>query len=135
VLPDWPPGTPATLCVAGPHAIPVSTAIRAGDARVLFALSHRRVSLARLRDDPACALCVLAGGVAFSVEGRAAVVRERLRASDAVAALELRAERVHDHLSDGRTEIFEGIRWRWREPADAERDGAVRAELAELAAS
>jgi len=40
---------------------------------------------------------------------------------------------VHDHLADGRTEIVEGIRWRWRDPGDAERDGAVRAELEELA--
>ena len=27
-LPHWEQGTPAVLCVAGPHAIPVSTAVR-----------------------------------------------------------------------------------------------------------
>ena len=54
-LPDWPPGTVAILSTAGgaPHAIPVSTAVRAGPRRVLLALARTRASLARLRDDPA----------------------------------------------------------------------------------
>ena len=32
MLPDWEVGTPAVLIVAGPHAIPVSTAVRRGNA-------------------------------------------------------------------------------------------------------
>ena len=73
VLPSWPPGTAAVLCVAGPHAIPVSTAIRAGDRRVLLALGGRRETLRRLRDeDPAAALCVMAEGLAFTAKGQAA---------------------------------------------------------------
>ena len=30
MLPTWPPGTPAMLCVSGPHAIPVSSYVRGG---------------------------------------------------------------------------------------------------------
>lgn len=134
-LPSWPEGTPAVLSVAGPRLIPVSTAVRAGDARILFALGGRRETLARLRRDATCALCVIADGVAFTAEGSAAVLLEEMRSNAGVAALELHAERLHDHLADGRTEIIAGARWRWREGADAERDRAIRAELAELAAS
>ena len=50
-LPLWDQGTPAILCVAGPHPIPVSTAVRAGDDRVLFALGRKRDTLQFLRDD------------------------------------------------------------------------------------
>src|SRR6185295_15230638 len=67
-LPDWPTGTVAILSTAGgaPHAIPVSTAVRAGPRRVLLALARTRDSLARLRADPRCALIVIAAGdVAF----------------------------------------------------------------------
>src|SRR5918911_387339 len=63
-LPEWPPGTVAVLSTAGaaPHAIPVSTAVRAGERHVLLALAPRRSSLARLRADPRVALTVLAAG-------------------------------------------------------------------------
>ena len=57
-LPEWPPGTVAVLSTAGRplHAIPVSTAVRGGPRRVLLALARTRTSLARLREDPDCAL-------------------------------------------------------------------------------
>jgi hypothetical protein len=132
-LPLWPPGTAATLCVSGPHAIALSTAVRADDDRILFALAHRRATLTRLREDPSCALCLLAPNLAFTAEGRAFVVRERLHASDRVAALELRVDRLFDHLADGRTDIVEGVRWRWRDAADADRDRLIRTELDSLA--
>jgi hypothetical protein len=132
-LPQWEHGTAAVLCVSGPHAIPVSTALRAGRDRILFALAHRRETLARLRDDPAAVLCVMAPGVAFSATGTVAPVREELRASPHVAALELRVERLQDHLADGRTAIADAVRWEWTDPRAAEADAAVRAELAELA--
>ena len=77
-LPHWPPGTAAVLCVAGPHAIPVSTAIRAGDDRLVFALGRRRDALARLREDPRAALCMLAEGLAFTAHGEISVLREEL---------------------------------------------------------
>ena len=57
------------LCAAGPHAIPVSTAVRAGDDRVLFALGREREILRRLRDDPRAALLVMGEGLAFTAHG------------------------------------------------------------------
>ena len=131
-LPTWERGTPAVLCVAGPHAIPVSTSVRAGDDRVIFALGRRRDTLARLREDPRAALCVLAEGVAFTAHGRVAVLEEELEEVP-VAALELRVERVQDHLADGRTQMTDGAQWRWRDPDAAEADKLVVAGLRRLA--
>src|SRR5689334_23314413 len=97
-LPHWEPGTPGVLSVSGPHAIPVSTATRAGERRIVFALARRRETLAVLREHPRAALCVLGAGIAFTAEGSVSVVREELEASPHVAALELRVARVQDHL-------------------------------------
>jgi hypothetical protein len=132
-LPKWERGTPAVLVVAGPHAIPVSTAVRAGDRRVLLALGRRRETLARLRADPEACLCLLGAGVAFTAFGRARVLLEELPEAP-VAALELDVERVQDHLADGRTEMLDGARWRWRDPAAAEADTRVAEGLQRLAA-
>lgn len=131
-LPHWPPGTAAVLCVAGPHAIPVSTAIRAGDDRLLFALGRRREALARLREDPRAALCLLAEGIACTVHGEVSVLREELSRIP-VTALVLRVTRVQDHLVDGRTEMLCAPGWRWRAERDAEADRLVHGELALLA--
>jgi hypothetical protein len=112
-LPEWEQGTPAVLCVAGPHAIPVSTYVRADGRRVLVALGGRRETLARLREDPRAAFCVLDARVAFTAYGDAVVVRESLEAAPGNVAVEVRVERVQDHLADGRTEMLAGPRWRW----------------------
>jgi hypothetical protein len=128
MLPEWEPGTPAVLSAAGPHAIPVSTAVRRGDRRIVFALGQRRSTLERLRTEPDVALCVLARGVAFTAYGRAAVVRERLDAAP-VAAVELQVDRVQDHLADGRTEMVDGARYEWLDDAAAEAEPRIRAEL------
>ena len=133
VLPDWERGTPAVLCVAGPHAIPVSTAVRASGRRVLMALGGRRETLARLREQPAVALCVLGRGVAFTAYGSARVARDALRAAPHVAAVELEVDRVQDHLADARTELLDGARWRWTEEGAADEEGRILAELDELA--
>lgn len=132
-LPTWERGTPGVLCASGPHAIPVSTAVRAGDDRLLLALGSRRETLRRLREDPRSAFCLLGRGVAFTAHGRAAVVAEELEAAETVAAVELRVERVQDHLADGRTELLDGARWRRMEPEVAETDDAIVAELGRLA--
>jgi hypothetical protein len=132
-VPSWRAGTPAVLSVSGQRLIPVSTAHRAGDDRIVFALGRGRETLARLRRDRRCALCVLAEGVAFTAEGTAVIAREQMTASDRVAALELSVERVHDHLADGRTVMLAAAAWRWVDEGDASRDAAVNAELAELA--
>ena len=131
-LPAWERGTPAVLVVAGPHAIPVSTAVRAGDRRVLLALGRRRDTLARLRSDSEACLCVLGAGVAFTAYGRARVVHEELPEAP-VAALELTVERLQDHLADGRTEMLGAARWRWRDPEAARADSRVAEGLDRLA--
>ncbi|MET0510381.1 MAG: hypothetical protein ABW135_01695 [Thermoleophilaceae bacterium] len=132
VLPHWERGTPAILCVAGPHAIPMSTTIRAGDHLVLFALGRDRETLQRLRDDSRAAICVIGKGLAFTANGYASVVAERLESSNRVVAVELRVEIVQDHLADGRTEILDGVRWRWLDEKFGESEDAVVAELQKL---
>jgi hypothetical protein len=133
-LPDWEPGTPGVLCVAGPHAIPVSTGVRAGDRRLLFALGSKRDALARLRSDPSVAYCLLGEGVAFTAVGEARVVAERLEAAP-VVAVELRVSALQDHLMEGRTELLDGARWRFTSERDSEADTAIVAELQALASA
>jgi hypothetical protein len=132
-LPSWDRGTPGVLCVAGPHPIPVTTIVRTAGDRVLFALGRERETLRRLREDPAVALCVLGRGVAFSVFGHARVLQEQLEAADTVVAVELRVERVQDHLADGRTEMLDGARWRWTDERHGEAEDAIVSELRRLA--
>lgn len=135
-LPEWRDGTVAILSTVGvgmPHAIPVSTTIRAGPRRVLFALGHGRRSLTRLRADPRAALSLVgADNVAFTARGRAAVVLESLGSADNVAAVALDVERIDNH---GRAEfeILDGVRWRWLDEAAERRDAQVRADLRALA--
>jgi len=129
-LPDWPEGTPAvlsTLAGGEPHAIPVSLALKAGPRELLIGLAPRRRSLENLRADPACAVTVLAGGLAFTAHGRAVAFEE----AAAVIAVRVEVERVDDH--DHPTfAIDDGVRWRWTDAEAVERDGAARAALREL---
>ncbi len=118
--------------MAGPHAIPISTAVRAGDDRVLLALGRRRDTLERLRDDPRVAFCMLGEGIAFTAHGDASVVAEQLEASERVVAVELRVDGVQDHLADGRTEILDGARWRWRDEEFGAAEEQIVAELGRL---
>jgi hypothetical protein len=127
VIPDWPPGTVAILVTAGPHAIPVSTARRAGPAAVLLALGPSRGSLARLREDPRCALAVIAAGTAVTLRGRATEVGE----AAGTVAIRLDVEAVDDHAQPTFA-IHEGVRWEWTDAAAAERDEQVRAALERL---
>ena len=132
-LPYWKRGTAGVLCVSGPHAIPVSTAVRADDRRVLLALGGQRETLRRLRDDERAALCMLGEGFAISAHGSAAVLDRPLDAAPKVAVVDLHVERVQDHLADGRTEIDDGARWRWREERWAKADRELVDELERLA--
>ena len=124
MIPEWPPGTVAILSTAGPHAIPVSTAMAAGPTTVLLALGPSRGSLARLREDPRCALAVIAEHVAVTLRGRATVIGE---AAGAVA-VRLDVESVDDHRQPTFA-IEAGVRWRWTDPAAERRDTEVRAAL------
>ena len=134
-LPEWREGTVAilsTVSAGTPHAIPISTAIRAGPQRVLFALAHTRGSLARLRADARAALTLAGtGDVAFTARGRAAVVAEALEGAENVAAVALDVEHVEDHRR-AEFEILEGVRWQWLDEAAHRRDAQVRAALRAL---
>jgi hypothetical protein len=134
-LHDWPPGTVAILSTAGvaPHAVPISTAVRAGPRRVLLALARTRASLARLRDDPRCALTVLAAGdVAFTAHGRATVVQEPMDVAESVAAVAIDVDDVQAH-ADPRFAIDAGVAWRWVDDEAAARDAAIHEALRRLA--
>jgi hypothetical protein len=132
-LPEWERGTPAVLCVAGPHPIPITAFLRAGDDRLLLALGRRRETLRRLREDPSVALLLMGAGLAFTAHGRARVVAERLEAAETVVAVDLRVDRLQDHLADGRTEMLDGARWRWCATEHGEAEDAILAELEGLA--
>ena len=135
-LPEWIPGTVAVLSTGAgpPHAIPVSTGVRAGDRRIVLALARRRASLARLREDPRCALTILAAGdVAFTAHARAEVVEEPMAISDEVAAVLLEVEDVQDH-GQPRFEVLDGVRWRWTDPEAEARDAQIREALRAVAA-
>src|SRR4051812_50021055 len=100
-LPDWAPGTVCVLATGGgaPHAIPVSTAVRAGPGRVLLALAARRETLARLRREPRCALTVMAAGdVACTIHARAEIVEESLPGAEGVAAGSLEGDDIQGHM-------------------------------------
>jgi hypothetical protein len=129
MLPDWPDGTVTVLstCGGAPHAIPVSTAVRSGPTAIHFALGLRRESLARLREDPRCALTVIAAGVAVTALGAASVVEETER----VAFVRLDVEEVQDH--DRPTfALEEGVRWHWTDDAAAAADAEIRTALRSL---
>jgi hypothetical protein len=131
-LPDWAPGTAALLAVQGPHAIPVSTAVRLAPDRLAFALARRRETLARLRDVPDVALMLLAPGLAFTAYGDATVVREELEAAPNVAGVVIAVERLQDHLEGARTELLAAPQWRWTNDEAADTDAEIRAELSRL---
>jgi Pyridoxamine 5'-phosphate oxidase len=131
-LPEWERGTPAVLCVAGPHAIPISAFLRAGDDRVLLALGRRRETLRRLREDPNVALLLMGEGLAFTAHGRARVIAEELEAADTVVAVEVQVTNIQNHLADGRTEMLDGARWRWCADEHGEAEDSILAELARL---
>jgi hypothetical protein len=128
-LPHWPPGTVAVLATGAgaPHAIPVSTVVRAGPRTLLLALAHRRESLARLREDPRCAVTILAPGIAVTADGHAEVVNDLGR----VVAVRVEVEAIQDH-DQPTFEIEAGVRWRWTDPEAERADAEVRAALEAL---
>jgi pyridoxamine 5'-phosphate oxidase-like protein len=130
-LPEWPDGTVAILSTGGgaPHAIPVSACVRAGPRTVLLALARRRDSLARLREDPRCALAIMAAGdVAVTAHARATILHEL---ADTVLAVRLDVESIQDH-GQPTFEIQDGVRWRWLDDEARERDAQLRSALREL---
>lgn len=138
-LPEWPPGTVALLATSASdagrpvHAIPISTALRAADDRVLLALGPRRSTLARLREQPEVALALLGpDDVAVTILGRARVVADPLAGAEPVVGVELAVRQICDHGS-ARFRVDDGVRWRWTDPEAERRDAATRAALERLA--
>jgi flavin reductase (DIM6/NTAB) family NADH-FMN oxidoreductase RutF len=122
-----------STAAGAPHAIPVSTGVRAGDRVVLLALARRRESLHRLREEPRCALTILAeDDVAVTAHCAATVVQEPMTISDRVAAVRLDVQWMQDH-GQPRFAIEAGVRWRWTDEESERRDAEIRAALDELA--
>jgi hypothetical protein len=134
-LPDWPAGTVCVLATSGaggPHAIPVSTALRAGDGRIVLALARSRGSLQRLRADPRVSLTVMAGpDLAFTAHGTADVIADPLPGAEAVTGVEIHVDAVDRHERPTFA-IEAGVAWRWTDPEAQTRDGIVRAALLDL---
>jgi hypothetical protein len=100
VLPEWQARTIAVLATMddGPHAIPVSAPVRAGDRLILLSLHRSRGSLSRLREQPRVALVVLTeGNTAFTARGRARVVEEPMAVDPDYAAVAIAVEQIADH--------------------------------------
>jgi hypothetical protein len=115
-----------------PHAIPVSTAVRAGSRTIALALALRRESLARLREEPHCALTIMAGeNTAFTAHGLATIVEEPMAVSDRVAAVRIDVEAIQHHGQDT-FEIDEGVRWHWTDAEAEQHDAAIRAALSRI---
>ena len=133
-LPQWPPGTVCILATGGdgPHAIPVSTAVRLPGKRIVLALGARRGSLQRLREDPQVALTVLAAGdVAFTAHGTAQVIVDPLPGLEGVVGVEISVDRVSSHKRPTFA-IADGVAWSWANDEARERDAAVRSALLAL---
>lgn len=134
-LPDWPPRTIAILATLGddgPHAIPVSAPVRAGDRRVLLSLYRTRDSLERLRERPAVAVTILAAGnVAFTARGPARVVEEPMSAAPDYAAIEIDVEQIDDHRHPA-FRLEAGVDRRWLDETERDALGQRVRSLSEL---
>jgi pyridoxamine 5'-phosphate oxidase-like protein len=126
LLPTWPTRTVAMLATVGdgPHVIPVSAPVRAGDDRILLSLHRTRGSLERLRRHPEVALLVLAGeDTAFTARGRASVVEEPMACDADYAAVAIDVTAVDDHRQRAFT-VAAGIDRRWVDEAEQRALGA-----------
>jgi oxalate decarboxylase len=130
-LPEWPAATIAMLSTVdgGPHEIPVTAPLRAGDRRIMFSLKHDRGSLARLREQPQVALLIVAqDNVAFTARGAARVVEEHMPGAPEFAAVALDVEHIDDHRQPAMS-VDSGVGVRW---TDQDQQSALREHLAAL---
>jgi len=136
VLPEWPSRTIAVLATTddGPHAIPVSAPVRAGDRSILISLRRDRGSLRRLREQPRVALLVLAeGDTAFTARGRARVVEEPMAVDPDYVAVAMDVDEVADHRQPEFV-VTGGVGRDWRDDGAREALGRRVRALAEHAA-
>jgi len=134
-LPEWPTRTIAVLATLddGPHAIPVSAPLRAGDRRILLSLHRTRGSLSRLRERPQVALAVLTGGnIAFTARGRARIVQEPMAAAPDYAAVAIDVEQIDDHRQ-AEFLVEAGVDRRWLDETERDALGQRVRALKELA--
>ena len=119
-LPEWPEGTVAVLSTATARTRSrCRWSCAPARATLLVGLAPRRESLERLREDPRCAVTILAAGDhAFTAYGRAAAHRGG-RARSSACAIEV--DEIADHNRPTYT-IDDGVQWRWTDD-----DGAARA--------
>src|SRR5262245_7984826 len=122
-LPEWPARTIAVLAtvnVDGPHAIPVSAPVRAGDHTILLGLHRSRDSLARLRLDPQVALLVLAeDNIAFTGRGTARIAAEPMAEDPDYAAVAIDVTDVDDHRHPAFT-VEAGVDRAWVDETERE---------------
>lgn len=120
LLPTWPARTIAMLATVGdgPHVIPVSAPIRAGDRRILLSLHRTRGSLERLRTHPQVALLILTGDdTAFTARGRASIVEEPMDCAPDYAAVAIEVDAVDDHRQSAFV-VESGVDRRWVDEAE-----------------
>jgi hypothetical protein len=135
-LPEWPVRTIAVLSSVdqGPHAIPVSAPVRAGDDRIMISLHRDRGSLARLRRRPEVALTILTeGDIAFTARGRAHVVEEPMGCAPDYVAVAIDVEAVDDHRQAA-FQVESGVGRQWIDESEKRALGERVQALAELAA-
>jgi pyridoxamine 5'-phosphate oxidase-like protein len=134
-LPEWPTRTIGVLATLddGPHLIPVSAPLRAGDRRILLSLHRSRGSLSRLRERPQVALAVLTeGNVAFTARGRARIVQEPMDVAPDYAAVAIDVEQIDDHRQEAFL-VEAGVDRRWLDEGERDALGARVRALGELA--
>jgi hypothetical protein len=127
-LPDWPDGTVALLATGERHQIPVSLVRRAGDREIVLGLAPTRESLANLRDDPRCAVTIIATGLAFTAYGTA-----RILDADPVVGVRIEVGEIADHRQET-FEITGGVAGRWIDDDAAQTDADAREALRRLTA-
>lgn len=136
-LPEWPVRTIAVFVTVddGPHAIPVSAPVRAGDHAILLSLHRTRGSLGRLRARPRVALAFLAeGNVAFTARGTARVVDEPMTDAPDYAAVEIDVTEVDDHRQAAFT-VEAGVERQWIDEGEKRSLGQRVKTLQQLAAT
>lgn len=136
-LPSWPARTIAilaTLGADGPHAIPVSAPVRAGDRRILLNLHRTRESLERLRERPHVAITILAAeNIAFTARGPAHIIQQPMSTAIEYAAIAIDVERIDDHRQPA-FQVQAGIDRRWVDQTERDALGQRVRSLTELAA-
>jgi hypothetical protein len=134
-LPKWPVRTIAILATLGddgPHAIPISAPVPAGDHRILLNLHRTRDSLQRLREHPQVALTILAAdNIAFTARGSARIVQEPMSSAPDYAAIAIDVERIDDHRQPA-FQVQAGIDRRWVDETEREALGQRIRSLTEM---